>query len=329
MGFYKGIQKAADIAKGTKKITSQQLLKSAEQVKQILEKYKIPIGVAIAGGAGYEAYKILNGDNTTSSTSTPIQTDKTTPPKITTAPKKSSSSGMSKADADVNFLMKNLFAVNQIAEENKNKYELATQKYLEANEVYDKQLSDILPVMTLFAAKTSLNDITTEDLPKIVGDHLRNLPYTAGIGTLDKVIKGYYALKLNGVDTQNLSPTDLIEAADNPAFITNFNENMLKTLDITAKTIQLKMKQNLDTIGILRDNFKAVRDDLDKRADNLKQLLQLMLQEKFNEQRLNIEKEKLSIMREKNAQGQGSNNLSLLNGNMDWSSLISDNSNQR
>lgn len=157
--------------------------------------------------------------------------------------------------------------INEEAQKHAQVFELATQKYLEANQVYEEKLNELLPTIALFSAKTSFKDLTKEDLPKIVGEYLKNVPYGAGVQSLNKLIKGYYVLRLNGVDTEGLSPIDIIQAGENPAFVENTHEAVIKSLDQLGSIIQLKMKQNLDTIGILRDNYKAIRDELNKKAE--------------------------------------------------------------
>ncbi len=160
-----------------------------------------------------------------------------------------------------------LSTINEEAQKHAQVFELATQKYLEANQVYEEKLNELLPTITLFSAKTSFRDLTKEDLPKIVGEYLKNVPYGAGIQSLNKLIKGYYVLRLNGVDTEGLSPIDIIQAGENPAFVENTHEAIIKSLEHLGSIIQLRMKQNLDTIGILRDNYKAIRDELNKKAE--------------------------------------------------------------
>lgn len=157
--------------------------------------------------------------------------------------------------------------INEEAQKYAQVFELATQKYLEANQVYEEKLNELLPTIALFSAKTSFKDLTKEDLPKIVGEYLKNIPYGAGVQSLNKLIKGYYVLRLNGVDTEGLSPIDIIQAGENPVFVENTHEAIIKSLDQLGSIIQLKIKQNLDTIGILRDNYKAIRDELNKKAE--------------------------------------------------------------
>ena len=183
--------------------------------------------------------------------------------------------------------------INEDVQKHAQVFELATQKYIEANQEYGNKLNEVLPVIALFSAKTSFRDLTKEDLPRHIGDYLKNVAYGVGINSVNKLIKGYYVLRLNGVDTEELSPVDIIQAGENPAFVENLHEEVVKNLNQIGGILQLKIKQNLDTIGVMKDNYKAIRDELLKKAELYEKIFKFATDYIFKEKNLQLHYEKL------------------------------------
>lgn len=171
---------------------------------------------------------------------------------------------------------------NQAAqyEELRAMYDKATNEYL-------GKVKELLPLTVLAMGKVGLHDITGEDLPKHIETYLAYTPYTAGVDNLPFLIKGYYTMKLAGMETQNLKPTDFIQAGQNPEMVGNINEQIMKAIELASGVIQTKYKSELDRIGIVKDqidmNLKVKSFEADiyrTMLDSVFKKMQLELQDK-------------------------------------------------
>lgn len=171
-------------------------------------------------------------------------------------------------------------------------YQMLATKYLEANEVYQKKLDEIMPAMMLLVSKTPFNSLTKEDLPKIMGDYLKYMPYTQGVSNLDKLVKGYYVLRVNGVDTEGLSFEDIMMAAENPAFVSNMNEEVGQVLAQLGEIFKLKIKQNIDQIGVIRDMYEdKIKQHIEMAKlmeHSLTNIVKMMIDKEYKEKSLQL-----------------------------------------
>jgi hypothetical protein len=152
-------------------------------------------------------------------------------------------------------------------------YDEAMTKYTQANEMYEKQLLEILPSVSLLLAKTPLNNMTQEDLIHHTNQLFTMMPYEDALSRVGSLTKGYYIAKFNGVDPSSLSTTDLLEIAENPVFAKSTDENLAQLLSQTGEILKLKMKNNLDKIGALKDMYGNIVKELHEQANIYKDIL--------------------------------------------------------
>jgi acyl transferase domain-containing protein len=148
--------------------------------------------------------------------------------------------------------MLNLF---QELEKHRQIYEETAQNLMQANELYEKQLLGILPTIPLLLAKTPLNNMTNEDLLQHTSALFSSMPYSTALQSVDKLMKGYYIAKMNGVDPKTLTTTDLIEIAKNPVLAKSTDENLAQFLSQIGEVLKYKIKSNLDKIGVVKDAY--------------------------------------------------------------------------
>lgn len=111
-------------------------------------------------------------------------------------------------------------------EKHRQMYEVLSQQYLQANEIYEKQLLQTMQVVPLLLAKTPLNNMTNEDLIQHANQFFTSMPYSTALESIGNLTKGYYLAKMNGVDPSSLSTTDLVMIAENPVLAKSVDENL-------------------------------------------------------------------------------------------------------
>jgi hypothetical protein len=152
-------------------------------------------------------------------------------------------------------------------------YEVLSQQYLQANDIYEKQLLQTMQAVPFLMAKTPLNNITTEDLNEHLNNLLTSMPYTVAIEKVNQVVKGYYLAKINGVDPKSLSTTDLIMIADNPALAKSVNDNIVQFLEQMGEILKYKIKSNMDKVGALKDQYQNVLKELEEKGKLYKEII--------------------------------------------------------
>jgi hypothetical protein len=170
----------------------------------------------------------------------------------------------------------------------RQQYEETSQRLSQANELYEKQLLQILPTIPLLLAKTPLNSMTNEDLIQHTNQLFTTMPYEDAIGRVGNLTKGYYIAKMNGVDPKSLSTTDLLEIAENPVLAKSSDENLAQFLGQIGEVLKYKIKSNLDKVGAIKDAYDLRLKELKEKGDMYKETLKTIQQE-FN-YRLNFEK---------------------------------------
>lgn len=152
-------------------------------------------------------------------------------------------------------------------------YEVLTQQYLQANEIYEKQLLKTMQIIPFLIAKTPLSNITTEDLNEHLNNLFTSMPYTDAIEKVNQVAKGYYIAKMNGVDPKTLSTTDLIMIADNPTLAQSVNDNIVKFLEQMGEILKYKIESNMGKIGALKDQYQNILKELEEKGKLYKELI--------------------------------------------------------
>ena len=185
-------------------------------------------------------------------------------------------------------------------------YDELLQQYTVANEFYEKQLFQTLPAISLLLAKTPLNNITHEDLIEHTNTLFTSMPYSVALQNVDKMMKGYYIAKVNGVDPKTLSTIDLVEIADNPVLAKSSDENLAQFLSQIAEIFKFKIKSNLDKIGAIKDAYDTRLKELQEKGKIYNDIIKSIKYEydyKFNIEKLNTTvqtmSEKLRLMEEK------------------------------
>jgi hypothetical protein len=169
-------------------------------------------------------------------------------------------------------------------------YEVLSQQYLQANEIYEKQLLQTMQVVPLLLAKTPLNSMTNEDLIQHMNQLFTTMPYTEALERVGHITKGYYLAKANGVDPSSLSTTDLVMIAENPVLAKSVNENIVQFLEQMGEILKFKIKSNMDKVGALKDQYKNKLKELEEKGKLYKSLIDAY---KF-EAKLNFDMEKFN-----------------------------------
>jgi hypothetical protein len=152
-------------------------------------------------------------------------------------------------------------------------YEALSQQYLQANEIYEKQLLQTMQTIPFLLAKTPLNNMTNEDLIQHANQLFTSMPYSEALEYFPKITKGYYLAKANGVDPSSLSTTDLVMIAENPVLAKSVDENIAQFLEQIGEILKFKIKSNMDKIGALRDQYQNVLKELEEKAKLYKSLI--------------------------------------------------------
>jgi hypothetical protein len=152
-------------------------------------------------------------------------------------------------------------------------YDNLSQQYLQANDIYEKQLLQTMQTIPFLLAKTPLNNITTEDLNEHLTNLLTSMPYTEAVEKVNNVVKGYYLAKTNGVDPKSLSTTDLTMIAENPVLARSVNENIVQFLEQTGEILKYKIKSNMDKVGALKDQYQNVLKELEEKGKLYKSII--------------------------------------------------------
>jgi hypothetical protein len=177
----------------------------------------------------------------------------------------------------------------------RQEYDLAIEKHMQANELYEKQLLSIMPTISLLLSKTPLNNMTNEDLIHHTTQLFTSMPYSDALENFSKLTKGYYLAKMNNVNPSELSTSDLIAIADNPVLAkATADENIANYLDQVGEILKLKIKSNLDEVGALKDAFSNYKKELEEKAKIIKDLIDL----KKVETMLNINQFKAEVQAE-------------------------------
>jgi hypothetical protein len=135
-------------------------------------------------------------------------------------------------------------------------YNQLQQNYMQVANKYQDQLMQILPSIAMLTAKTPLSSITEDDLTQHIEQLYTMMPFQAALANTDKLVKGYYIAKINGINTKDLDTTDLMEVADNPAFAQSTNENLAQFLAQLGGIIQMKMQTALKQAGMVKDMYQ-------------------------------------------------------------------------
>jgi hypothetical protein len=189
--------------------------------------------------------------------------------------------------------------VNQIQDlfvdldKHRQMYEVLSQQYLQANDIYEKQLLQTMQVIPFLMAKTPLNNMTTEDLNEHLNNLFTSMPYTDALEKVNHLTKGYYIAKMNGVDPKTLSTTDLTLIADNPALAKSVNDNLVQFLDQMGEILKYKIKSNMDKVGALKDQYQNILKELEEKGKLYKEIINAYkyeMQQGFNEYKFNTKR---------------------------------------
>ena len=151
-------------------------------------------------------------------------------------------------------------------EKNRQMYDTLSQQYLQANEIYEKQLLQTMQVVPLLLAKTPLNSMTNEDLIQHMNQLFTSMPYGDALNKVSDITKGYYFAKMNGVDPSTLSTTDLAMIAENPVLAKSVNENLAQFLEQMGEILKYKIKSNMDKVGALKDQYQNMLKELEEKG---------------------------------------------------------------
>jgi len=170
-------------------------------------------------------------------------------------------------------------------------YDDTIQKYSQVNDIYEKQLLGIMPTIPLLLSKTPLNTMTNEDLVSHTNSLFNSMPYSTALQSMDRLLKGYYLAKMNGVDPSALSTGDLFQIADNPVLAKSVDENLATYLTQVSEILKFKIKSNLDKIGAVKDAYNSQLKELHEKGDILKEMLKSIKDEymyKLNSEKADI-----------------------------------------
>lgn len=199
-------------------------------------------------------------------------------------------SNVSNADIPLSSQQSNGDELSQIAnriqdlfvdlDKHRQMYEVLSQQYLQANEIYEKQLLQTMQIIPILLAKTPLNNMTNEDLLHHVNSLFTSMPYSTAIDSVNQVIKGYYLAKANGVDPSSLSTTDLTEIAENPVLAKSVDENLAQFLEQMGEILKYKIKSNMDKVGALKDQYQNILKELEEKGKLYKEIIDAYKSEK-------------------------------------------------
>jgi hypothetical protein len=158
-------------------------------------------------------------------------------------------------------------------EKHRQMYDALSQQYLQANEIYEKQLLQTMQVVPLLLAKTPLNSMTNEDLIQHMNLLFTSMPYEDALEKVSNITKGYYLAKANGVDPSSLSTTDLVMIAENPVLAKSVNENLAQFLEQMGEILKYKIKSNMDKVGALKDQYQNMLKELEEKGKLYKSLI--------------------------------------------------------
>jgi len=134
-------------------------------------------------------------------------------------------------------------------------YEQLQQNYMQVANKYQNQLMELLPSIAMLTAKTPLSSMTEDDLPQHIEQLYTTMPFQVALANTDKLVKGYYISKMNGINTQELDTADLMQVAENPAFAESTNDNLAQFLARLGGIIQMKMQTSLKEAGMVKDMY--------------------------------------------------------------------------
>jgi hypothetical protein len=166
-----------------------------------------------------------------------------------------------------------IYTLFEELDKHRQAYDALSQQYLQANDIYEKQLLQTMQTIPFLLAKTPLNNITSEDLNEHLNSLLTSMPYTEAIERVNHVVKGYYLAKTNGVDPKSLSTTDLMMIAENPVLARSVNENIVQFLEQTGEILKYKIKSNMDKVGALKDQYQNVLKELEEKGKLYKSII--------------------------------------------------------
>jgi hypothetical protein len=178
-------------------------------------------------------------------------------------------------DGDFKSLQQQFYGLFSELDKYRQEYDIAVEKHLQTNDLYEKQLLATLPTMSLLLSKTPLNSMTNEDLLQHTTQLFTSMPYGNALENFSKLTKGYYLAKMNNVNPSELSTTDLIAIADNPVLAKSADENLAGYLEQVGEVLKLKIKSNLDEVGALKEAFANYKKELEEKGKLLKDLIDL------------------------------------------------------
>jgi hypothetical protein len=156
----------------------------------------------------------------------------------------------------ITFLMQKSLALMKQAQVYGQAYEQLQQNYMKVANIYQNQLMQILPSIAMLTAKTPLSSITEDDLTQHIEQLYTTVPFQVALANTDKLVKGYYIAKINGINTRELDTADLMQVADNPAFAQSTNDNLAQFLAQLGGIIQMKMQTALKQAGMVKDMYQ-------------------------------------------------------------------------
>ena len=166
----------------------------------------------------------------------------------------------------ITFLMGKTLELMKQAQVYGQAYEQLQQNYMKVADIYQNQLMQILPSIAMLTAKTPLSSMTEDDLTQHIEQLYTTVPFQVALANTDKLIKGYYIAKINGINTKELDTADLLQVADNPAFAQSTNDNLAKFLAQLGGIIQLKMQTALKQAGMVKDMYNERLKDMEIQA---------------------------------------------------------------
>jgi hypothetical protein len=222
----------------------------------------------------------------------PAQPQQTPQPAQSTAPAVAPAQDLtSEYSEELKQAQSQMLGLFQDLDKYRQQYEETSQRLSQANELYEKQLLQILPTIPLLLAKTPLNSMTNEDLIQHTNQLFTTMPYEDAIGRVGNLTKGYYIAKMNGVDPKSLSTTDLLEIAENPVLAKSSDENLAQFLGQIGEVLKYKIKSNLDKVGAIKDAYDLRLKELQEKGKIYNDTIRAIKDEynyKLGEQKINI-----------------------------------------
>lgn len=164
------------------------------------------------------------------------------------------------------FLMQKTLELMKQAQVYGQAYEQLQQNYMKVANIYQNQLMQLLPSIAMLTAKTPLSSMTEDDLTQHIEQLYTTVPFQVALANTDKLVKGYYIAKMNGINTNELDTADLMQVAENPAFAQSTNDNLAQFLARLGGIIQMKMQMALKQAGMVKDMYQEQLKEMQTHA---------------------------------------------------------------